>query len=533
MRAESQPLPARALSRALAPLAAALLLPALAGAQGAGQEAEVGSGAELAAVPPERVLQLTIEDAVRIALEQNLELELEGLRTDVARFNAYGSWGSFDPVLAVTGTARDTETQGSSQLSGGTVIESDQLQLNSSLTYPTTSGGSLSLTWFHTNDRTNNSFSLFDTSTTDVLTVQYTQPLLRGAWSRFATTFQRGQELEHARQVEGEKAVRNLLVLDVSQAYWDLASAIREVEVRLLSLDRARKQLEQDTRRHELGAGTEVDILQSETNQAQAEEELLNARFLLRTAEDVLRRKLFQKPEGAVQEFLDEWDWPIQPLTELPDVRSHDLDWQVSLQRAIERRPEVWQRRYEVDAAEVQLESARSDRKPQLDLELSTSSAGFDPDPDEAFSTARGWDFPDSSAALVFSIPIGNRTASYAERAARAGVRQARLTLIQQELIILAEVRQAVRDLTYAAEGLLAAEKSAALAQRQLEAEQVRLDIGLSTTFQVLEFQETLAEAQSTETRRRADYAKAIVKLAHVEGFRDAEGYGAPPEEQR
>ena len=57
-----------------------------------------------------------------------------------------------------------------------------------------------------------------------------------------------------------------------------------------------------------------------------------------------------------------------------------------------------------------------------------------------------------------------------------------------------------------------------AIAQRQLEAEETRMRIGLSTTFQVLEFQETLAEAKSTEVTARAAYAKARIKLTQSEG---------------
>ncbi len=469
-----------------------------------------------------RVLQLTLEDAVRIALEQNLDLEAEALTTEVARFNAVGSWGSFDPILSATGTVSEQERQGTSQLAGGSVVKDDSLQLDSTLSVPFTTGGSLDLTLSHSNDETTNTFSLFDTSTTDVITVSLRQPLLEGAWRRYATTTQRELEVDLLRQRAREREVRQQLLLDVYHAYWDLVSAIEQVGVRVLALERAEKQLEQDERRLELGAGTEVDVLQSETTRSQQEEQLLDARFQQRSAEDRLRRLLFQKPAGDVDEFLASWDWPIEPLTPLPAVAEPRLDWRRSLERAIEGRPLLEQRRHDVQAAEVRLEGARSSRKPRLDLALSSSSAGFDADPDEAISEAVGWDFPTNTAALEFSLPLRNRSASNAERAARAGVRQARLAFDRAELDVLAEVREAVRDLRYRAEALLAAEKSAALAQRQLEAEELRMDIGLSTTFQVLEFQETLAQARSTEVLARAAYAKALVKLSHVEGALEA-----------
>jgi outer membrane protein TolC len=216
--------------------------------------------------------------------------------------------------------------------------------------------------------------------------------------------------------------------------------------------------------------------------------------------------------------FLQAWDWPVEPLTPLPEVSAEPLDWRASLERAVQHRPELWQRRFDVDIAEVRLSQARSERLPQLDLQLSSSGIGFDADPEEAFDTAIGWDFPDSTAALIFSMPLLNRTARYAERAARANVRSARLVYDRTELDVLAEVRAAVRAVLFSGESVEAAIKSRDLAQRQLEAEETRQSVGLSTTFQVLEFQEDLAFALSTEVRARATHAKALALLEHAEG---------------
>ena len=477
-----------------------------------------------------RVLQLTLDDALRIALENNLDLEIEEITTETAHFNAYGSWGSFDPVFSVTGTASDQEIQGTSSLSGGQVVENDTLSLDSSLAVPFTTGGQLDLSYSRSNDKTNNQFAAFDVSTTDVVTLALTQPLLRGAWRRYATTFQRGQEIAYERQKETLRQVRQQLILDVYNAYWDLVSAREELAVRNLAVELGQRQLQQDERRLEVGTGTEVDVLQSETNAAQQEEARINAEFGLRQAEDNLRRMLFQKPEGEMEDFLAEWDWSVDPLTPLPEVADQALDWQRSLELAVELRPELWQRRLDIDAAEVELEAARTDRRPQLDLNLSTSSVGFDSDPGEALDTALGYEFPNRSASLTFSVPIFNRTARYAERAARASLRQAQLGYDRQELDILAEVRAAVRDVRFRAKAVLAAKKSLDLAERQLEAEEARQEIGLSTTFQVLEFQQTLAEALSAERAARAAYAKSLASLSRSEGRLELEASDAEQE---
>ena len=134
-----------------------------------------------------------------------------------------------------------------------------------------------------------------------------------------------------------------------------------------------------------------------------------------------------------------------------------------------------------------------------------------------------GWDFPSSSASLTFSMPFGNRTARYAERAARSSLRRSMLLYDSFELDLLAAVRTAVNEVDKQREAVAAAIKSRTLAQRQLEAEETRQQVGLSTTFQVLQFQEDLAQALSTEVLAKASYAKALASLAFVEGRLDAD----------
>jgi outer membrane protein TolC len=176
------------------------------------------------------------------------------------------------------------------------------------------------------------------------------------------------------------------------------------------------------------------------------------------------------------------------------------------------------QLRLDVEAAEVDLQRARSLRLPQLDLQVSSTSRGLDPDPSEAFDKAIGWDFPGSSAGFTFSLPVWNRTARNAESAARTSLRRSRLLYDRLELDLLAEVRLAANELDRQREAVTAAVKSRTLAQRQLEAEETRQEVGLSTTFQVLQFQEDLARALSAEVAARASYARAVARQAFVEG---------------
>lgn len=466
-----------------------------------------------------RVFELTLEDAMRIAIRNNLALQIEALSTESAHYEALGSWGAFDPVYSLTATYDTSENQSTGSLSGGTVVTNDSYGYTTSLSMPFTTGGFLDLTLSHSNDETNNSFAAFDVSTTDVITVALTQPLLKGAWQRFATTNQRLAELNFEIQRQRERQMRQRVLLDVSNTYWDLVSSIEELGVRDIAVDLGQRQLEQDEKRLEVGVGTEVDVLQSETNAAQQDQLLLQAQFNLRTAEDNLRRILSRSAEDDTEELLDQWDWPIHPLTKLPQEVSEKIpDWRTSLDTAEELRPELAQRRLDIDAAEIGLTEARSEWLPTLDLSANLTGVGFDSDPAEAFDTAASFDFPRQGVALTFRMPIFQRAARNRLRSSRAALRSARLSYDSTELDILAEVRAAVRDISYLGESVNAAVKSRKLAQRQLDAERSRQRVGSSTTFQVLQFQEDLASALSVEVAARAAFAKSLVSLEYVEG---------------
>ncbi|MEW6071673.1 MAG: TolC family protein [Planctomycetota bacterium] len=492
----------------------------------------LGLGLASAEDPPpapqaEHPLLLSLADALAIAVQNNLELEIEGIATEIAQLDALGSWGAFDPTLSVQGSITDQERPATSDFSGADVLEENTQALNTSLVFPFRTGGNVSLAWDRSNYQTNNRFASFDTSTTDTVTAMVTQPLLRGAWERFATTTQREAESVLRRQVEREREVRNKLLRGVYDAYWNLVSAREELGVREIALGLGERWLEQETRKLEVGTGTEIDVLQAETNVAQQKELRIQAEFDRRAAEDALRRLLFQKPAGDVEAFLADWDGTIEPITLLPEVDATSvggLEWRRALEAAIANRPELAQSRLDVDAAEIHLERSRSDRRPQLDLELRATGVGFDTDPADAFQSAGSFEFPEYAGSLVFSLPLRNRTARNAERAARAAVRNARLAYDVLELDILAEVRGAVRDVRYRSESVTAAKTSLALARRQLEAEEARFRHGVSTTYQVLEFQKDLAEALSNEQAARAAYAKALAALRHAEG-----GLAGPP----
>lgn len=456
--------------------------------------------------------EITLEWAIQLALESNLGLKVEQLATEVALYNQRGSWGSFDWNLAASAGVTDREFQ-STNVFSGTMENSQDASLD--VTRLLSTGGTFKAHFDTTNTKTDSTFAAQSTSTNDVVSLSFSQPLLRGAWREYTTSLQREANLDWKRQQEHEREIRSRMVLDVSNAYWDLVSAKQQLDVAESSLTLARTQVEQDQRRLDAGVGTPIDVVQAQAQVATREERRLAADVRVREAMDALKQLVFPGTDQAL------WETQLVPSTPLPAATSAEIapPWSAALAVAIEHRAELRQQRLAIDASTVRRARALSEKRPGLNLDLSASGTGFDGDSSQAFQDAIQYDFPTYRAALTYNFPLSNTSARYAEKIAWANLRSARLVYDQIESRIVGEVRAAVRQVVYQSLAVSAAVKSLDLAQRQLAAQESRREVGIQTNFEVLQFQQQLAEAMSTERTARVNYAKALVALEAAQGL--------------
>jgi outer membrane protein len=347
----------------------------------------------------------------------------------------------------------------------------------------------------------------------DAISLSFSQPLLRRRGVAYNTSIQRENQLAYRQQVERIRQSRQDLVLIVSDAYWDLVTALQQLAVANETLALGLEQVDQNRRRLEAGVGTEVEVLQADTNVAQRVEQKLLREAAVNGAADRLKALMYPGTE------VDTWDLQITPVTDLPEVVAEQVpDWTRALATALQRRTELKQQVYQIEAAEEVLLRAESQREPELNFVVSGRSAAIEGSEGQAFESATEWEFPTYTAGLRFELPIGNRIGRFNERAARASVRGARLVYDNVESQIVEEIRATVRTTNYSIEAVRAAEASNELARRQLAAEQARYREGLSTNFQVLEFQQQLAETMYSYTLARASLAKAWTALQRAQG---------------
>ena len=488
-------------------------------------------------------LKLSLKDAIGLALEHNINLEVSRLGLAGATQGFVATTGVFDFLLNSDAGAGYSEAPATNQLVGAQVAlqRGRQFDLYLSKTMPT--GGGISIGWTNTRSSTNSTFYFLNPAYNSGLTLSLTQSLLRG----FGTDVNRAQ-IEVARRsqditrVQFEQVVIGT-VQAVENAYWNLIYTIDNLKVKQHSLKLAQDLLDQTRTRVRIGTSAPIDIVQSEATVASRELDIIVAENQVENAADVLKNLMgFENP--------DDWKSRIVP-TDALEATTTSADLDQSIAEALQRRPDLKQRQLETEIDQIGVLAARNSVLPQLNLSLKYGFAGvggtqnvLDPDTGQVIGTIPGgWDdalsqilkrdYGQWSAGVSFSYPLENTTAKANLAQQRFALSTAKQNTALTQQSIIGEVRNAVRGLEASAKAISAAVKSRELAERNLDAEQKKYANGMSTAFQVVKIQDDLASAQASELQSRVFYrqAEAVYRTA-VGSLLESFGVGIKDEEQ-
>jgi hypothetical protein len=134
-----------------------------------------------------------------------------------------------------------------------------------------------------------------------------------------------------------------------------------------------------------------------------------------------------------------------------------------------------------------------------------------------ALSTLFGTNYPRWTAQINFSYPLGTSAQEANVARARVQQNQVQAQMKQIELQVATEVTNAVTTATSNSERVQAAQAARELAQKQLEAEQSKFEVGMSTNFNVIQAQRDLATAQNNELQAILNYRKSLVEVERLQ----------------
>ncbi len=471
-------------------------------------------------------MRLSLDEAVTLALQHNINLEINRLSLAATGEGILQASGIFDPLTQVSFTESYSESPATNQLVGAAVNTVKNRSFNSSLSKFLSTGTDATLLWNNSRTKTNSQFYFLNPNYDSRLTLQLSQSLLQG----FGTDVNRSG-IEVARRNRSISRMDFELVViqtiqNVENAYWNLVYAQDNLAVRRQSLELAQNLLDQTRTRVRIGTSAPIDIIQSEATVAAREQDIILAENAVEAAADNLKAAMgFENPE--------DWTTTILPADSL-EFEPVQVDLDVSITQALEDRLVLKQQRLNEEISRFNLLVAKNSTLPTLNLVGSygfTGTAGAISDADleppagggtnplEALNGSWGTalqqildrDYSRWSVGFNLSYPLGNRSARAQLAQRRYQLQQAQQVLAAQKQSVIAEVRGAVRSVQASMKAVSAAVKARELAERNLDAEQKKFANGMSTNYQVLQIQEDLASAQASELQSRVAYRQSLV----------------------
>ena len=465
----------------------------------------------------ERREAIALVDAAIRALKSNLDITISRQTKESRLSDIVVEQAKFDPTLSVNGQYLRTVNPLNRPVFGGTQSNLTEItifdQRNSSVTVDAqtnlVTGGNLDLNYSPAYTNVNPAVAqgfLFNPAWTGGLAMTLTQPLLRNAGLDVNKTFIRIAQ-NNAAVEEHVFRDRVLTVLaTVEQTYWELVFANENLKVAEAALKAAQNLLAENRAKAKAGVMSIVDVLQAEAAVASRVEQILIAEKSIRDQEDQLRR-LLNPGENELRE-----DLRLTPQ-DPPAVALQPISLQEAIDIAIERRPEIVQAKKNVDSSELNTNFAKNQLLPTLSFQGTLGLAGLGGNLGSSVNSNFSGDFYNYGAGLVLSYPLGNRSAwsTYNKRQMEGRNAQVSLVSVRQQIIV--GVREAVRRVQTDFKRIETTRSARIMAEKQLQAEQERLKVGLSTTRFVLEFQRDLATAQGNELRSIVDYNKSLSNL--------------------
>lgn len=482
-------------------------------------------------------MELSLRSYLELVLANNTQIQLQKVLVQPQRNAIMRAFSIFDPVATARFQATRQNTPTTDVLAGAAVLSQLNQPLNFGVTQVLPTGTQYSVNFAGSKISTNNSFANFNPNITSNLNLQFTQPLLRGfgAYQTKVPIYLARTRLKQA-EFRLEDTVMRLMV-QAENAYWDVIGARENLRVQREALNLAEESLNRAKKELELGAISALEIFQPEATFARAKIFVTQAEFRLRQLEDALRTQISVDLDPDLRNLPLELTEPVLPPTD-----STAFDKEELVREALAFRPDLKANRAQLEADDMSIKQAVNNLRPDLSLIGSYTTQGrggpflqrstvFNPDGStspirtiipggvgDALSQMWGFNFPIYGFTLQLRLPLRDRrvSADYADAVVtrRADMLQER-QLTQQ---IRLDVLNAITQVENSRASVDLAKVAADLAQKRLEAEKKRYDLGTTLFFFVLDAQQALTQAQGELVTNSVQYRRNQLNLLQRTG---------------
>jgi outer membrane protein TolC len=491
--------------------------------------------AAAAQAAPDVTRPLSIDEAVKLALEQNLGIQIQRIDPQISDVGISQARSFWSPQLNSSFSRQSQASAATNSLAGGaTSIDNGTVAATVGIQQNLPTGAFYQANWNSFRATTTNLFSNFSPQLGSNLNLQVQQPLLRNF------------HIDQIRQqVANSKKLRDLSDIqlqavvtgtsrNVRNAYWDLSYAIDNLKAQQESLKLAQQSLSDNRKRVEIGTLAPIDIVQAQAEVASNEERVILAEAAIKRAQDNIRTLIL---DPGTPDF---WNTVFQPTDSAP-FQELGIDTDTAVRNALDKRSDLRGAKNSIERSDVDIRYLRNQILPDVNAQatyISRAIGGVQLNslrPDDVLTgninrvvvAQRGFGsvlgnlfqntFPDWTVGVQVSYPLGTNTAQANLARAKLQYQQAQTQLKSLEMQVAAQVREFARQVQTNQKRVLSAKASRELQEKKLEAEEKKLAAGMSQSFFVFQAQRDLALARTAEIQAIADYNKSVVDFETIQ----------------
>ena len=485
------------------------------------------------------IMTLSLNDAIRKALQNNNDIEIARDDVRIAEYGLQSLYGFYDPVFSVTPTYDKRISPVTNIFAGGTAsgtVSTTTYSLSPSLSKNfSRGGGAYALSFANSKTITSATNSTLNPFYSSNLSLSFTQPLWRNR-SIDANRHSIRIQKKFIEQSDSDFRARTISIISqVQAAYWNLVFALRNQQNQLESLNVSRQNMRIIEAQIEAGAKAPLDRAQVQTDIASRETNLFIATQNVSVAENTLKQLMLHDPTAP------EWTAQVTP-TDSPVLDLSPVNLPLALDEAHKNRPEIRRLNLQKDINGIDIEYFDNQTKPQVNLTGTVATTGLAGSPTSLIpscsgtvttncvspkyiggygqdvSNLFGGQTRNVNFGVAIAFPLRNRTAEANLAQARIQKDQLEASFRSQDQAIEMDVRNAAQAVDTARRRVIASKAARESAEQQLAGEEKLYEVGRSTTFLLLERQNSLTAARTDELQAQTDYNKALADLQRATG---------------
>jgi len=476
---------------------------------------------------------ITLNDVINMMIDNNLAIRTNRFAPRSSYLQSIVFYQALLPALRINGNLGRNNVLSTTQLNGATSNIQNTLFFDANVAQLLPTGTSFSVDLAMNRLQSSSNNSIFNPSYTSKITYTVGQHLLqnRGRLINMNQIFQ-AQNTEKISEAALELQLTSLIV-QAQNSYWDLVFAEQDLNVKQRSLERAQIELEQDRTKVEIGTLAPVDVVQTEGQVANVSDQLVQSQSAITTAGDQLKKLVSsEKDPSLFLVNLRALESPLRPeAVQIPALEE-------AVRIALENRPEMRQAILDLKNKDLQVNFTKNQRLPVFDITGQYTQNGTGGTQRRGFLLGTpplnpaipggifdslgqlfSYGYNGFSAGFNLTIPLNNKAADAAYQKALNDERMSHSTIDTVGQQIALDVRNALTQIGLYRARIETAKTSRELAQRVLDAEQDKFNLGTSTLRFVLDDQNNLAQAQSNEVLVLVNFTKALVTLDQAMGM--------------